>query len=104
MLVSKDLREEAQNFILIMWWKRMVQWFTINRPKQTRTGTIKFFNRAKGYGFIRSAQTTKDVFVHASEVSSKLRQGDQVEFQLDFNQKGLIAKNVRRLEESSIPT
>jgi CspA family cold shock protein len=36
-----------------------------------RTGTVKFFNESKGYGFITDEETGKDIFVHASESTRK---------------------------------
>jgi CspA family cold shock protein len=67
--------------------------FTKKEPT-VKTGFVKFFNRRRGYGFIHSPQTTKDVFVHITELNDKVSVGDQVRFELEFNQRGLIAKNV----------
>ncbi len=59
-----------------------------------KEGFVQFFNRSKGYGFIQSKQTSKKVFVHISELKDKVRRGDRVQFQLDYNDKGLIAREV----------
>jgi len=60
-------------------------------------GTVKWFNDKKGYGFI-SAESGEDVFVHFSEIQSagyrSLAEGQQVEFEMENNQRGPKAKNV----------
>ena len=62
-----------------------------------QTGTVKWFNDAKGFGFITS-QDGQDVFVHFSAISSKgfrsLQEGAQVEFDVTEGPKGLQAANV----------
>lgn len=68
--------------------------------KNVKTGSIKFFNRRRGYGFIRSRQTTKDVFVHASELDDRVRKGDRVQFELTISEKGLEARNVQLVNAS----
>ncbi len=62
-------------------------------------GTVKWFNNAKGYGFIgREEGQGPDVFVHYSAISSEgyksLAEGDQVEFEIVDGQKGPQAGNV----------
>lgn len=61
------------------------------------TGTVKWFNDAKGFGFITTS-TGKDVFVHFSAIQAKgfrsLPEGSQVEFDLVEGPKGLQAANV----------
>ncbi len=45
------------------------------------TGTVKFFNDSKGFGFITNEETGKDIFVHVSNLNGvELREGDQVEY------------------------
>jgi CspA family cold shock protein len=65
------------------------------------TGTVKFFNVDRGYGFITPATGEKDVFVHYSNVAGEgyrnLQEGQQVEFDLAQGQKGPEAQNVRVL-------
>ena len=61
------------------------------------TGTVKWFNAAKGYGFI-SPEDGEDVFVHFSAIQSegyrKLLEGQQVEFSIEETDKGLQAADV----------
>lgn len=63
--------------------------------KLEKIGRIKSFNARKGYGFIQSKLTTRDVFVHASELQDKVNEGDRVQFTLQFSEKGLHAADVR---------
>ena len=61
------------------------------------TGTVKFFNSEKGFGFITPDNGDKDLFVHISGVSSgDLQDGDKVEFEVGEGQKGPCAVNVNR--------
>jgi CspA family cold shock protein len=63
-------------------------------------GTVKWFNAAKGYGFIRR-ETGEDVFVHFSAIQDSgyrtLDEGQAVEFEVVKGPKGLQAANVTRL-------
>ena len=62
------------------------------------TGTVKWFNGSKGYGFITPDDGSDDVFVHYSEVKSSgyatLDEGQKVEFEIGQGKKGPCATNV----------
>ena len=64
-------------------------------------GTVKWFNGAKGYGFI-SRQNGEDVFVHFKAIVGDgyrtLNEGDKVQFDAEKGPKGLQAENVRRAD------
>ncbi|MDQ2670893.1 MAG: cold-shock protein [Gemmatimonadota bacterium] len=65
-------------------------------------GTVKWFDDAKGFGFI-TGENGKDVFVHHSAIQGQgfksLREGQRVEFEVVQGQKGPAAQNVTKLEE-----
>jgi len=61
-----------------------------------KTGTVKFFNEEKGFGFIVSDEGGKDVFVHKSNVEGNIREDDKVEFEVEEGPRGLNAINVKR--------
>ncbi len=58
-------------------------------------GTVKFFNDAKGFGFISEEGTGKEHFVHQTGLIDEIREGDAVEFELKEGRKGLNAVNVK---------
>jgi len=58
-------------------------------------GTVKFFNDAKGFGFIVEEGSSKEHFVHVSGLVDEIREGDVVEFDLEEGKKGLNAVNVK---------
>ena len=60
-----------------------------------RTGTVKFYNDSKGYGFITDEETGKDIFVHATGVRAEsLREGDRVSYEEEEGRKGKVAAQV----------
>jgi CspA family cold shock protein len=62
------------------------------------TGTVKFFNDSKGFGFITSKETGEDIFVHVSNLNGvELKEGDTVEYEEAEGRKGVIAANVQLL-------
>ncbi|RKR06105.1 putative cold-shock DNA-binding protein [Kushneria sinocarnis] len=63
------------------------------------TGTVKWFNDAKGYGFIAPSDGGDDVFAHFSEVQQdgfkSLQEGQKVSFEITQGKKGLQASNIQ---------
>ena len=57
-------------------------------------GTVKFFNNSKGFGFITEEGSEKEHFVHISGLVDEIREGDEVQFDLEEGRKGLNAVNV----------
>ena len=68
-------------------------------------GTVKWFNDAKGFGFIKAEEHEEDIFVHYSFVQAdgfrSLNEGEEVEFELIQGPKGLKAENVVRAQAPS---
>lgn len=68
--------------------------------EQRETGTVKWFNGQKGYGFI-TRDSGGDVFVHYSAIEGhgfrSLEEGDRVEFAVEEGRKGPAAASVRRI-------
>lgn len=60
-------------------------------------GTVKFFNRSKGFGFITPDEGGKDVFVHQNGLTDEIDEGDKVSYDVEETQKGLNALNVRKV-------
>ena len=67
-----------------------------------KTGTVKWFDSKKGYGFIE-VEGSDDVFVHFSEIKEEgyksLKDGQKVEFEIQKDDQGERAKSVTKLEE-----
>lgn len=58
-------------------------------------GKVKFFNETKGFGFITPNDGGNDVFVHTSGLKDRIRENDNVSFEVAQGQKGLNAVNVK---------
>ena len=67
----------------------------INILIKMNKGTVKFYNEAKGFGFIKDADSSKEYFVHSSGIKENIRENDAVTFDLEEGKKGLNAVNVR---------
>ncbi len=61
-----------------------------------KSGTVKFFNETKGFGFVKETGTGQEYFVHVSGLLvDNIRENDEVTFELKEGKKGLNAVNVR---------
>ena len=59
-----------------------------------KNGVVKFFNEAKGFGFIKE-DGGQEIFVHATGLQEDIRENDNVTFEIQEGKKGLNAVNVR---------
>lgn len=75
----------------------------ISIPKQSdmassdplRKGTVTFFNDAKGFGFIRDADSQESIFVHINNTLEEIKEGNLVQFEVEMGQKGPTAVQVK---------
>ncbi|HLV40570.1 cold shock domain-containing protein [Xanthomarina sp.] len=65
------------------------------KVNQMKEGTVKFFNNAKGFGFITQSDSEVDVFVHKNDLIDQIRENDKVTFEVEQGEKGLNAINVK---------
>jgi len=63
--------------------------------QKMKQGTVKFFNEAKGFGFIIEEGSGNEYFVHVTGIIDRISEGDNVEFELKEGRKGLNAVNVK---------
>jgi len=61
------------------------------------SGKVKFFNEAKGFGFIIVDGTNEEIFVHVTDVTDKIRENDLVTFEVAQGKKGLNAVKVKKV-------
>jgi CspA family cold shock protein len=60
-----------------------------------KKGTVKFFNETKGFGFI-SDESGQEIFVHVTGLNDRIRENDEVIFEVAEGKRGLNAVNVKR--------
>ena len=60
-----------------------------------KTGTVKFYNHTKGFGFIVEEGNEQEHFVHSSGIIDSIKDGDKVEFDLKEGRKGMNAVDVK---------
>ena len=63
-----------------------------------KEGTVKFFNNARGFGFIKPTDSNEDIFVHESGLVDDIRENDRVQFEVEEGKKGLNAINVELVD------
>ncbi|MCF6768352.1 cold-shock protein [Thiotrichales bacterium 19S11-10] len=61
------------------------------------TGTVKFFNTDKGFGFIKPDDGAKDLFFHKNDTLGIISDNDKVQYEVTKTQKGPAATNVKRI-------
>lgn len=66
-----------------------------NNNKIMKEGTVKFFNHAKGFGFITVKDSEEEIFVHTSNVIDRINENDNVTFDVEKGEKGLSATMVK---------
>jgi cold shock protein len=59
------------------------------------TGTVKFFNESKGFGFVVDNSSKEEIFVHVSGLIDNIREGDTVTFNTERGKKGMNAVDVK---------
>ncbi|MFT6415397.1 MAG: CspA family cold shock protein [Dokdonia sp.] len=69
--------------------------FNLNKTNDMKEGTVKFFNSAKGFGFINVKDSDEEVFVHSTNLVDDIKEGDQVTFDVEQGEKGPSATQVR---------
>ncbi len=63
-----------------------------------QTGTVKFYNETKGFGFIVDDDSNQEIFVHVTGLGGrKIRENDRVEYEVVDGRKGLNAVNVKKI-------
>ena len=63
-----------------------------------KKGTVKFFNKSKGFGFIKPDDSSEDIFVHQSGLIDDIQENDKVQFDVEPGRKGMNAVNVEIVE------
>ena len=58
-------------------------------------GVVKFFNKTKGFGFIKDSDSGEDIFVHSTGLQDEIKDGDTVNFEIKPGKKGDNAVNVK---------
>ena len=63
-----------------------------------KEGTVKFFNNAKGFGFIKPTDSDEDIFVHESGLIDEIRENNKVKYDEEMGKKGMNAVNVELID------
>ena len=76
--------------------KLLKKLFGIEKSTIQTEGTVKFFNYGKGFGFITVKDSDEEIFVHKSDLKTKIKQGQKVTFTIEQSKKGPVAVNVHK--------
>jgi len=68
---------------------------SLNKSSDKKEGTVKFFNKVKGFGFISLKNSDEEIFVHSTNLIDQIKENDQVTFDVEKGEKGLSAIKVR---------
>jgi cold shock CspA family protein len=68
-----------------------------SQPAFHRTGSVRFFDSSKGYGFIKDDQTQEDYFFHFSSAGFPIAQSDKVAFETEMGPKGINAVRITKV-------
>ena len=75
--------------------KRFInKYIKTNKITIMKEGTVKFFNNAKGFGFITVKDSEEEIFVHTSNLIDQIKENDNVTFDVEKGEKGLSAIKV----------
>lgn len=69
----------------------------IDESEIIRSGSVRFFNHDKGYGFITDLKTQESIFVHSTDLSESIDEKDKVTFEIGKSSKGKKAMNVKKV-------
>ena len=61
------------------------------------SGTVKWFNDAKGFGFIRDLKSQESIFVHMNNIETPIKENDKVSFEIENGKKGPVAVKVKKV-------
>ena len=62
-----------------------------------QTGIVKFYNEAKGFGFIKDDATYQEIFVHATGLIDRIKENDKVSYELTEGKRGPSATDVKKI-------
>lgn len=68
---------------------------------KTHKGTVKFYNRTKGFGFINQTDSDDELFFHKTNLNDRVKENDHVTFDLEENDKGMAAVNVSKVKKAA---
>lgn len=70
--------------------------YTEDPEEKNRIGIVDFFDTSKGFGFIRDTKSGERVFVHVSQLTEPLKEGQRITFETEMGPKGLVAVNIQK--------